>query len=206
MHGAFQNAIAEHNYKGAYSCVLPDQGEPAASGGRGSLRIRQAVQVWPGSGFRSRSFSRCSPSRDNETPIICNGFKDDEYIQMVMMAKKIGRNIIPVVEKYTELDLILKHAAQVGVRPVIGVRVKLASRGSGRWKSSGGYRSKFGLTLVGGATRAGTVEEHGHGRLSPTAPFPSGQPDHEYSPDQGRGYGSGPRFRRTAPLGRRAYR
>ncbi len=48
---------------------------------------------------------------DNETPIICNGFKDDEYIEMVMLAKKIGRQIIPVVEKYTELDLILKHSA-----------------------------------------------------------------------------------------------
>ena len=85
---------------------------------------------------------------DNETPIICNGFKDDEYIEMVMLAKKIGRQIIPVVEKYTELDLILKHSARVGVRPVIGLRIKLASRGSGRWKSSGGYRSKFGLTVT----------------------------------------------------------
>ena len=85
---------------------------------------------------------------DNDTPIICNGFKDDEYIEMVMLAKKIGRRIIPVVEKYTELDLILKHSAKVGVRPVIGLRIKLASRGSGRWKSSGGYRSKFGLTVT----------------------------------------------------------
>jgi arginine decarboxylase len=84
---------------------------------------------------------------DNETPIICNGFKDDEYIEMVMLAKKIGRQIIPVVEKYTELDLIIKHSQRVGVRPVIGLRAKLASRGSGRWKSSGGYRSKFGLTI-----------------------------------------------------------
>src|SRR6185369_8928863 len=83
-----------------------------------------------------------------QTAIICNGFKDDEYIEMVMLAKKIGRNIIPVVEKYTELDLILKHSQRVGVRPVIGLRVKLASRGSGRWKSSGGYRSKFGLTVT----------------------------------------------------------
>ena len=87
---------------------------------------------------------------DNDTPIICNGFKDDEYIEMVMLAKKIGRQIIPVVEKYTELDLILKHSARVGVRPVIGMRIKLASRGSGRWKSSGGYRSKFGLTITEG--------------------------------------------------------
>src|SRR5271168_5200703 len=67
---------------------------------------------------------------------------------MVMLASKIGRKIIPVVEKYTELDLILKHSARVGVRPVIGLRIKLASRGSGRWKSSGGYRSKFGLTIT----------------------------------------------------------
>ena len=55
---------------------------------------------------------------DNETPIICNGFKDDEYIEMAMHARKIGRQIMPVVEKFTELDLILKHAERIGVRPV----------------------------------------------------------------------------------------
>ncbi len=85
---------------------------------------------------------------DNDTPIICNGFKDDEYIEMAMLAQKVGRQIIPVVEKYTELHLILKYSQKVGVRPTIGLRVKLASRGSGRWKSSGGYRSKFGLSAT----------------------------------------------------------
>ena len=84
----------------------------------------------------------------NDTPIICNGFKDAEYIEMAMLAQKIGRNIIPVVEKYTELGLILKYAEKVGVRPQIGMRVKLAARGSGRWQGSGGYRSKFGLTVA----------------------------------------------------------
>ena len=64
-----------------------------------------------------------------------------------MLAQKIGRHIIPVVEKYTELDLILEYAEKVGVRPTIGMRVKLAARGGGRWQSSGGYRSKFGLTV-----------------------------------------------------------
>ena len=59
----------------------------------------------------------------------------------------MGRQIIPIVEKYTELDLILKHSQRLGIRPVIGIRLKLASRGSGRWKSSGGFRSKFGLTV-----------------------------------------------------------
>ena len=84
---------------------------------------------------------------DNDTPIICNGFKDAEFIETAMLGLKIGRNIIPVVEKYTELNLILEYAQKVGVRPNIGMRVKLAARGGGRWQSSGGYRSKFGLTV-----------------------------------------------------------
>ena len=85
---------------------------------------------------------------ENDTPIICNGFKDAEFIEMAMLAQKMGRLIIPVVEKYTELELILNYAEKVGVRPNIGMRVKLAARGSGRWQSSGGYRSKFGLTVT----------------------------------------------------------
>ncbi len=147
MHQAFQNAIAEHGYKNNYCCVYP-------------IKVNQQRQVVEevfeyGRPYHFGLEAGSKPEllavlaiADNQTPIICNGFKDDEYIEMVMLAKKIGRNIIPVVEKYTELDLILKHSQRVGVRPVIGLRVKLASRGSGRWKSSGGYRSKFGLTVT----------------------------------------------------------
>src|SRR6478672_2320426 len=147
MYQAFQNAIAEHSYKGTYSCVFP-------------IKVNQQRQVVEevfeyGRPYNFGLEAGSKPEllavlaiADNQTPIICNGFKDDEYIEMVMLAKKIGRQIIPVVEKYTELDLILKHSARVGVRPVIGLRIKLASRGSGRWKSSGGYRSKFGLTVT----------------------------------------------------------
>ncbi len=83
-----------------------------------------------------------------DTPIICNGFKDDEFIKMTMLARKIGKNIIPVVEKFTELELIVRYTEELGVRPPIGVRVKLASRGAGRWRGSAGFRSKFGLTLT----------------------------------------------------------
>jgi arginine decarboxylase len=147
IHQAFQNAINEHNYKGSYCCVYP-------------IKVNQQRQVVEevfeyGRPYKFGLEAGSKPEllavlaiADNQTPIICNGFKDDEYIEMVMLAKKIGRQIIPVVEKYTELDLILKHSARVGVRPVIGLRIKLASRGSGRWKSSGGYRSKFGLTVT----------------------------------------------------------
>jgi arginine decarboxylase len=147
VHGAFQSAISEHNYKGSYCCVYP-------------IKVNQQRQVVEevfhfgrpyGFGLEAGSkpeLLAVMAIADNNTPIICNGFKDDEYIELAMLAKKVGRQIIPVVEKYTELDLILKHSQRVGVRPVIGLRAKLASRGSGRWKSSGGYRSKFGLTIT----------------------------------------------------------
>jgi arginine decarboxylase len=147
IHQAFASAIAENNFTGGYCCVYP-------------IKVNQQRQVVEeifqyGRPFKFGLEAGSKPEllavlaiADNETPIICNGFKDDEYIEMVMLARKIGRQIIPVVEKYTELDLILKHSAKVGIRPVIGIRIKLASRGSGRWKSSGGYRSKFGLTIT----------------------------------------------------------
>ena len=80
--------------------------------------------------------------------IICNGFKDDSYIEAVTLATKLGRTIIPVVENFEELGLILKHAQTYQVRPRIGVRVKLFSEGSGRWSASAGERSKFGLFIT----------------------------------------------------------
>jgi arginine decarboxylase len=147
IHDAFEVAIREHKYNGDYCCVYP-------------IKVNQQRQVVEevlefGKPFKFGMEAGSKPELlavmalcDNDTPIICNGFKDDEYIEMAMLAQKIGRQIIPVVEKYTELALIQKYAEKVGVRPTIGIRAKLASRGSGRWKSSGGYRSKFGLTTT----------------------------------------------------------
>ncbi len=146
MHQAFDTSMREHGYQGGYCCVYP-------------IKVNQQRQVVEevfhfGRAYRFGLEAGSKPEllavlaiADNLTPIICNGFKDDEYIEMVMLAQKIGRQIMPVVEKFTELELIAKHAEKVGVKPNIGLRVKLASRGSGRWKSSGGYRSKFGLTV-----------------------------------------------------------
>jgi arginine decarboxylase len=146
IHGAFATAIAEHKYQGDYFCVYP-------------IKVKQQRQVIEevlefGRPFHFGLEAGSKPEllavmalADNDTPIICNGFKDDEYIEMAMLAQKMGRRIIPVVEKYTELDLIAKYSERIGVRPTIGLRVKLASRGAGRWKSSTGYRSKFGLTV-----------------------------------------------------------
>jgi arginine decarboxylase len=147
IHAAFQAAIAQNQYQGGYSCVYP-------------IKVNQQRQVVEevldfGRPYRFGLEAGSKPEllavvalADNETPIICNGFKDAEFIETAMLGLKIGRNIIPVVEKYTELALILEAAEKIGVRPQIGVRVKLAARGSGRWQSSGGFRSKFGLTVT----------------------------------------------------------
>ena len=144
---AFHGAIAQHDYSGRYLCVYP-------------IKVNQQRQVVEevlnfgrpyGFGLEAGSkpeLLAVVALADNDTPIICNGFKDAEFIEAAMLAQKMGRRIIPVVEKSTELDLILRYAETVGVRPVIGMRVKLAARGGGRWQSSGGYRSKFGLTVA----------------------------------------------------------
>ena len=83
---------------------------------------------------------------DNDSLIICNGYKDDDYIELALLAQKMGRRIFLVVEKLSELKLIIKIAKQFKIRPNLGIRIKLASSGSGKWEDSGGDVSKFGLT------------------------------------------------------------
>ncbi|MGI8962436.1 MAG: biosynthetic arginine decarboxylase [Bryobacteraceae bacterium] len=146
MYQAFDLSIREHGYQADYCCVYPIKVNQQRQVVEEIFNFGRAYHFGLEAGSKPELLAVLAIA-DNETPIICNGFKDDEYIEMVMLAKKIGRRMIPVVEKFTELELIAKHAKQVGVKPVIGIRVKLASRGSGRWKSSGGYRSKFGLTV-----------------------------------------------------------
>ncbi len=147
IHGAFQAAIAQHNYDGKYFCVYPIKVNQQRQ------VVEEVLEFGREYGFGLEAGSKPEllaviAMTDNSTPIICNGFKDAEFIEMAMLAQKMGRRIIPVVEKYTELKLILDYSRKVGVRPNIGMRVKLAARGGGRWQSSGGYRSKFGLTVA----------------------------------------------------------
>src|SRR3954453_9382143 len=147
INDVFAQAIKEHDYKGRYICVYPIKVNQQRH------VVEQVINYGKVYGFGLEAGSKPEllavvAMTEADTPIICNGFKDAEFIEMAMLAQKMGRKIIPVVEKYTELGLILEYARKVGVRPNIGMRVKLAARGGGRWQSSGGYRSKFGLTVA----------------------------------------------------------
>ena len=82
----------------------------------------------------------------SDSLIICNGYKDESYIELALLAQKMGKRIFIVVEKLNELDTIAKAAKKLNVKPNLGIRIKLASSGSGKWEESGGDASKFGLT------------------------------------------------------------
>ena len=148
IHDAFRAAIREYDYKGAYCCVYPIKVNQQRHVVEEILDFGRPFNFGLEAGSKPELLAVLAQTNGLPTPIICNGFKDDEFIKMTVLARKIGKEVIPVVEKFTELEALVRYAQELNVRPVIGVRVKLASRGAGRWKFSAGFRSKFGLTIT----------------------------------------------------------
>lgn len=146
---AFKKSIDEFQFQGKYFCVYPIKVNQQRQVVEEVLKCGRPFGFGLEAGSKPELLAVLAVTNGGDnTPIICNGFKDDEFIKMVILARKVGKNIIPVVEKFSELELIVKHMEQLGVRQPIGFRVKLATRGAGRWRTSAGYRSKFGLTLT----------------------------------------------------------
>jgi arginine decarboxylase len=146
LRDAFAQAISENGYQGNYAAVFPIKVNQQRLVVEEVYRYGAEYNFGLEAGSKPEllavmALTEASPGR----LIICNGFKDDSYLETVTLAAKLGRNIVPVVENFEELPLILKHAEKYGVRPQIGVRVKLASEGAGRWRDSAGDKSKFGL-------------------------------------------------------------
>src|SRR5712691_8865746 len=148
IHEAFKTAIQEFGYQGGYCCVYPIKVNQQRHVVEEILDFGKALNFGLEAGSKPELLAVLALTNGLDTPIICNGFKDDEFIKMTVLARKIGKQVIPVVEKFTELEAIVRYAQELNVRPVIGVRAKLAARGAGRWKYSAGFRSKFGLTLA----------------------------------------------------------
>ncbi len=149
LHAAFSQAIAENDYRNRYTAVFPIKVNQQR------LVVEEVFRYGREFGFGLEVGSKpellavmAMTEASPERPIICNGFKDSSYIEAVILATKLGRTIIPVIENFSELELLLRHSDTYGVRPRLGVRVKLASEGSGRWRDSAGERSKFGLFIT----------------------------------------------------------
>ncbi len=149
LNDAFAQAITENDYRGRYAAVFPIKVNQQR------LVVEEVYRSGKEFGFGLEVGSKPEllvvMAMTEDAPdriIVCNGFKDDSYIETVILAAKLGRRIIPVVENFVELGLILRHAQKYGVRPSIGVRVKLAAEGAGRWRESAGEKSKFGLFIT----------------------------------------------------------
>ena len=145
VYEAFATAITDHDYDGQYHGVYPIKVNQQRHVVEEIVDFGKPYGLGLEAGSKPELLAVMAMVDDETTPIICNGFKDDEFIEAVILATKIGKNVIPVVEKFSELELIAKYAKRHDVRPSIGVRVKLSTRGAGRWHASGGVRSKFGL-------------------------------------------------------------
>jgi len=146
LHEAFRRAITEYGYKGDYRGVYPIKVNQHRYVVEEITQFGRPYNYGLEAGSKPELLAVMGILDDEEALIVCNGYKDEEYIETALMCSKLGRKVLIVVEKFSELALITSTARKIGVRPRIGMRIKLASKGSGRWEGSGGDRSKFGLS------------------------------------------------------------
>ncbi len=147
IHAAFHKAIEVEEYQNRYAGIYPIKVNQQSHVVHEYLEYAEPLGFGIEAGSKPELLAVMALVENRDMPIVCNGFKDDEFIESVILATKIGKMVIPIVEKFSELEMIVTYAEKHGVRPRIGVRAKLASRGIGRWESSAGIRSKFGLTI-----------------------------------------------------------
>ena len=143
---AFRSAIEEHHYQGVYRGVFPikvnqlrEVVEEILDGG---AEFSHGLEV----GSKPELVAALAVLESREGLIICNGYKDNHYIRLALLGQKIGRQMILVVEKVDEVDSIIKVAREMEVEPVLGIRIRLMSKGSGKWADSSGEDAKFGLS------------------------------------------------------------
>jgi len=146
IHESFRRAIQEYGYKGEYRGVYPIKVNQDRHLVEQIVKFGKPYNYGLEAGSKPELLAVLAMLDTEEALIVCNGYKDEEYVETALLGSRLGNKIILVLEKPSELDLIRQVSLQTGVRPVIGIRAKLSTRGSGRWEQSGGDRSKFGLS------------------------------------------------------------
>ncbi|WP_440997623.1 biosynthetic arginine decarboxylase [Arhodomonas sp. SL1] len=143
--GAFAEAIAREGYRAGHTAVYPIKVNQQRRVVEEVLAADTRVGLESGSKPELMAILAVAPAGAR---VICNGYKDREYIRLALRARQLGLDVWVVVEKLSELELLLAEAGRLGVAPRLGVRIRLASIGEGKWQNTGGERSKFGLTAA----------------------------------------------------------
>ncbi len=143
---AYVNAIKEYEYGGLHFPVFPMKVNPRREVVQEFLRDSGPRRVGLECGSKAELYAAVAQEQSPESLLICNGFKDEAFMRLAILAVQLGKRVVIVVEKLNELRMLLRVADESGVCPWIGFRAKLYSRGSGKWASSGGDSAKFGLT------------------------------------------------------------
>lgn len=148
LNEAFNKAIAESKYRGVYRGVFPikvNQLKEVVE------EILEAGRTWHYGlevGSKPELFAGLSVHTDNESLIVCNGYKDENFIRTAMLGRKLGKKVILVAEKLSEVRTIARVAKEMNVEPMLGLRVRLMTEGAGKWAASGGEHAKFGLSTA----------------------------------------------------------
>src|ERR1700761_2462634 len=146
INNAFRNSIAEFNYNGKYRGVFPIKVNQLREVVEEILEAGKPYNFGLEVGSKPELFAGLALQNQMGCLIICNGYKDAEFIRMALLGIKLGKRVIMVVEKLEELRQIISISKQLGVEPLIGIRARLLSKGAGKWAESGGENAKFGLS------------------------------------------------------------
>ena len=148
LFGAFNGAIKEYGYKGRYRGVFPIKVNQQHQVVEELVRFGTPYGLGLEAGSKPELLAGLALLDNPDALLLLNGYKDMEYMETALLSQKLGRYPIVVIDRYRELDLLLEVARRLGIRPHIGVRAKLTTKGAGKWMESTGDRSKFGLTAT----------------------------------------------------------
>jgi arginine decarboxylase len=146
--GSFQQAIAENEYKGTYRGVYPIKVNQQRHVVEELVEYGRPYNLGIEAGSKPELLVALALQDNPDALILCNGYKDKAYIETALLAQKLGRQVIIIMDRVAELGTVLAAASELGIRPVVGVRARLSTKGAGKWVESTGDRSKFGLTTA----------------------------------------------------------
>ena len=144
----FEQAREEFGYNGGYTTVYPIKVNQQRHVVEEIVEFGKSHRVGLECGSKPELQAILGLAENTEHIIVCNGYKDEEFMRLALMGQKLGHQVYIVIEQLSEIDVLLQVADEMQVTPTAGVRIKLASRGFGRWKESGGEKSKFGLNAA----------------------------------------------------------